>query len=70
MLNNNKSELNKFYKFGRKSKLEKIEDIEILRFFDLGIKVKMMNTPNGSCYFLKTTRTIFLIGFMKESLSI
>ena len=44
----NKSELNKFYKFGRKSKLEKIEDIEILRFFDLGIKVKMMNTSKAS----------------------
>ena len=33
-------ELNKFYKLKQKSVLEKIEDIEILRFFDLNIKIK------------------------------
>ena len=30
-----RKELNKFYKLKQKSVLEKIEDIEILRFFDL-----------------------------------
>ena len=38
----NKNELNKFYKLKQKSKLEKIEDIEILRFFELNIKIKMI----------------------------
>ncbi len=31
-----------FYEYGRKSKNEEIEDIEILRFLDLGHKVKMV----------------------------
>ena len=34
-----KDDLNKFLSFGRKSKLEKIEDIEILRFFELNKKI-------------------------------
>lgn len=38
----NKEELNQFYKFSRKSKLESIEDIEILRFFEINKKVKMV----------------------------
>ena len=38
----NRSELNKFYKLKQKSVLEKIEDIELLRFFDLNIKIKMI----------------------------
>ena len=38
----NKSELNKFYKMKKKSDLEKYEDIEILRFFEFGIKIKMI----------------------------
>lgn len=38
----NRKELNKFYKLKQKSVLEKIEDIEILRFFDLNIKIKMI----------------------------
>ena len=37
-----RKELNRFYKFKKKSELEKIEDIEILRFFDLKIKIKMI----------------------------
>tara|TARA_B100000242_G_scaffold294357_1_gene276717 strand:- start:1816 stop:2553 length:738 start_codon:yes stop_codon:yes gene_type:complete len=37
----NKEELSCFYNFGRKSKVESIEDIEILRFFELGINIKM-----------------------------
>ena len=42
-----KDELDKFYKYGLKNgktKLEWSEDIEILRFLDLGIKVKMIET--------------------------
>ena len=38
----NRKELNKFYKLKQKSVLKKIEDIEILRFFDLNIKIKMI----------------------------
>ena len=42
-----KDELDSFYKYGLKNgktKLEWSEDIEILRFLDLGIKVKMIET--------------------------
>ena len=37
-----------FSSLGRKSTLEKREDIEILRFFELGIKIKMVKTFSGS----------------------
>ena len=37
-----KNELELYFKFGRKSKLEDIEDIEILRFFELDKKVMMV----------------------------
>lgn len=43
-----KKELDKFYKFGRKSKLESIEDIEILRFLDLEQKVIMTEVSSES----------------------
>lgn len=43
-----KSELLAFRDFGRKSELEKCEDIEILRFLELGIKVRMIETRPGS----------------------
>ena len=42
-----KDELDKFYQYGLKngkSPLEWTEDIEILRFVELGIKVKMVET--------------------------
>ena len=43
-----KQELKKFNEFGRKSKLEKLEDIEILRFLELKKKVLMLETnPNS-----------------------
>ena len=32
----------------KKSKLEKIEDIEILRFFELDIKIKMIKLNSNS----------------------
>lgn len=44
----NKGELKKFFKQKKKSDLEKIEDIEILRFFDLNIKIKMIKLSSSS----------------------
>jgi len=44
----NKRELKKFYSFKRKSEIEEMEDIEILRFFDLGIKIKMIKLNSNS----------------------
>lgn len=43
-----KQELAAFKEFGRKSQLEFSEDIEILRFLELGIPVKMVETLPGS----------------------
>ena len=44
----NSEELKKFYSLGKKSKIEEMEDIEILRFFDLGIKIKMIKLNSNS----------------------
>ena len=44
----NKKELQDFLKFGRKSELEYSEDIEILRFLELGVSIKMVETRPGS----------------------
>jgi len=44
----NKNELDQFYMFGKKSVTERLEDIEILRFFELNIKIKMTKTTLGS----------------------
>ena len=43
-----KNELNKFYSRNQKGKLEKIEDIEILRFFENDIKIKMVKLNSSS----------------------
>ena len=43
-----KKELKDFYSFGRKSQLEKSEDIEILRFLELNKTIKMVETKPGS----------------------
>ena len=43
-----KKELEKFHGFGKKTKLEELEDIEILRFLELGLKVKMFKCKEGS----------------------
>jgi 3-deoxy-manno-octulosonate cytidylyltransferase (CMP-KDO synthetase) len=45
----NINELKAFGEFGRKGRLEAIEDIEILRFLELGIPVRMVET-SGSSY--------------------
>jgi len=44
----NREQLLKFGSFGRKSKLESSEDIEILRYLDLGVKVKMVEVEGNS----------------------
>lgn len=43
-----RSELTSFAEYGRKSTLERSEDIEILRFFELGIGVQMVPVDGGS----------------------
>lgn len=43
-----KDELVRFRSFGRKSYLENCEDIEILRFLELGVPVKMIETSPGT----------------------
>ena len=44
----NNSDLDRFLSYGRKSKTEKIEDIEILRFFELNINIKMFEASKSS----------------------
>ena len=44
----NSIELKKFYSKKKKSNVENIEDIEILRFFDLDVKVKMVMLNSNS----------------------
>ena len=44
----NNNDLEKFLSYGRKSITEKIEDIEILRFFDLNINIKMFEASKSS----------------------
>lgn len=43
-----REELAAFRAFGRKSELERAEDIEILRFLELGLAVRMVETQPGS----------------------
>ena len=43
-----KKELNDYAEFGRKGTLELYEDIEILRFLDIGIKIRVVETKSAS----------------------
>ncbi|MFH7588117.1 glycosyltransferase family protein, partial [Oceanimonas smirnovii] len=43
-----REELTAFREFGRKSELEHAEDIEILRFLELGKTIRMVETQPGS----------------------
>lgn len=43
-----RNELDQFANFGRKSELEHSEDIEILRFLELGINIRLIETRPGS----------------------
>jgi 3-deoxy-manno-octulosonate cytidylyltransferase (CMP-KDO synthetase) len=43
-----RAELLDFKKYGRKSYLESYEDIEILRFLEIGRQVKLFETQGGS----------------------
>lgn len=44
----NKKNLDDYLNYGKKSKIEKIEDIEILRFFELDTCVRMVETTGNS----------------------
>ena len=44
----NNYDLDKFLTYGRKGRTEKIEDIEILRFFELNINIKMFKASKSS----------------------
>ncbi len=44
----NFNDLEKFLGYGRKSSIEKVEDIEILRFFELNINIKMFEASKSS----------------------
>lgn len=44
----NKDELNKFSKYNKKSYPEKYEDIELLRFFELDVPIRMLKTCKSS----------------------
>ena len=44
----NKNELRMFKNYGQKSTLERYEDIEILRFLDLGKSIRLIQTSSGS----------------------
>ena len=44
----NQNELKKYREYGRKGTLELYEDIEILRFLDLGSKIRLVETNNAS----------------------
>jgi 3-deoxy-manno-octulosonate cytidylyltransferase (CMP-KDO synthetase) len=44
----NREELLAFGNFGRKSKLEESEDIEIIRFLEWGKKIRLVETQSGS----------------------
>ena len=44
----NREELLTFGSFGRKSKLEESEDIEIIRFLEWGKTIRLVETQSGS----------------------
>ena len=48
MYSYNRDQLNKFLNYGKKSLTEEVEDIEILRFFELGINIKMFLASKSS----------------------
>ena len=44
----NKQELIDYAEFGRKGTLERYEDIEILRFLDIGVNIRVVETKSVS----------------------
>lgn len=65
------NDLIKFGKFGKKSRNEQYEDIEILRFLDFGSKIKMLNIKSSSIAVdtisdLNRVRKIFADKFKKS----
>lgn len=61
-----KNDLKIFNNFKRKSNIEKIEDIEILRFLDLGKKIKMVKVSNQSIAVDKKTDISKVERFLNE----
>ena len=41
-------ELDEYMRYGKKSTLEKLEDIEIIRFLELNKTIRMVKTESGS----------------------
>lgn len=56
----NSLELKMFGEFGRKSDIEKYEDIEILRFFEFGTTVRMVET-SGSSYAIDVPEDVVVV---------
>ena len=67
----NKQELSKFYSKKKKGTIENMEDIEILRFFDLDCKIKMIRLNSNSVAVdeLKDVKKAERIIKMKNSLN-
>ena len=64
-----KDELKKYRDFGRKSELEHSEDIEILRFLELNVGVKMIETKPGS-YAVDTPEDVAVVeGALERAIS-
>mgnify|MGYP001173638978 FL=1 len=55
-----RSKILKFYKIKKKTKLEKIEDIEILRFLEIGFNVKLVKMSNKS-YPVDTRKDLYQV---------
>ena len=64
----NKNELKKFHSRNQKGKLEKIEDIEILRFFEDDIKIKMVKLNSSSVAVDEKSDVKKAVKIMKKSL--
>jgi len=62
-----KNQLKSFYEFGRKTPLEEIEDIEILRFIELGFNIAMINVSSSSIAVDTPSDVRRVIKFLKKS---
>ncbi len=61
-----KKDLKLFYNFKKKTNIERIEDIEILRFFDLEKKIKMVKVSNQSIAVDKKSDVLKVEKFLNE----
>ncbi|MEM6321515.1 MAG: 3-deoxy-manno-octulosonate cytidylyltransferase [Bacteroidota bacterium] len=60
-------QLKAFYEFGKKGEIEFFEDIEILRFFELGIPIKMVETFSPSLAVDEPADVAKVEAFLKSS---